>query len=1140
MPKDVPSHNFGFLAAHDPLLVRLAGLAELYIHDDPNTALIKLRQFGEALLQQAAARLGVGGRELGGTQVDLIRELQGQGLLTREVADLFHQLRMEGNRAAHELAGTEGEAMHALKAARKAAVWFHRTFGPSPEFRPGPFTPPGPPADPAAALRAQVEALRAEVERERSRAEEAGFAAELEAELRRQAEHTAHAAGSELGAALQLAQEMEELVAAERARYAAELEQVRAQALTLPEAAREQAAQETRERAAGAAAGMEADEAETRRAIDAQLREAGWEVDTAAFRWSAGARPAAGRNLAIAEWPTDVGPADYVLFAGLTPVGVVEAKRANVSPAGAVQQARRYSRGYRVRDDETPLAGGDWGGHRVPFLFSTNGRTLVTQLQDRTGIWFLDARRAANHPRPLHGWYSPDGLLALLRQDVDAADHALRRTPSDYLPLRDYQLEAVRAVEEAVQAGHRSVMLAMATGTGKTRTLIGLIYRLLKAGRFRRVLFLVDRNALGEQALDAFKSVQLENLQSFTEIYEVKELGDLRPEPETRLHVATVQGMVKRLLYGDGRLPVDTYDLVVVDECHRGYTLDRERSDAELLFRSERDYISKYRRVLEHFDAVRVGVTATPALHTVEIFGEPVFTYGYRRAVVDGWLVDHEPPVQIVTALAEDGITWHAGEAVQVYRPAEGDLDLVHLPDELTLEVDAFNRTVVTEPFNRAVAAQLAREIDPRLPGKTVVFCVNDDHAQQFVRVLKDAFDARYGGVDDDAVMKITAAADQPRALVRRFRNERFPAVAVTVDLLSTGIDVEEIVNVVFLRRIRSRILYEQMLGRATRPAPNLYGPGLDKETFRVFDAVRLYEALEPWTSMHPVVVNPSVTFATLARELAGAEDADAARAGLEQIVAKLRRRRARLERDAGERVEAAAGCTPRQLIERLRAMTPAEAAAFFAERPGLAELLDGGGAGGGGRPIFISDHDDHVRRVERGYGGGDRPEDYLERFGEYLRTHLNEVPALLVVTQRPRDLTRAQLKELRLALDEAGFPEPHLRSAWREVTNQDIAASIIGHVRRQALGSPLVPYEERVRRAMGSLLDSRPWSQPQRQWLLRIGRQLEREVVVDRGALDAGEFQQQGGFRYLDRVFDGQLETLLSDLQEEVWRDTA
>jgi type I restriction enzyme R subunit len=193
-----------------------------------------------------------------------------------------------------------------------------------------------------------------------------------------------------------------------------------------------------------------------------------------------------------------------------------------------------------------------------------------------------------------------------------------------------------------------------------------------------------------------------------------------------------------------------------------------------------------------------------------------------------------------------------------------------------------------------------------------------------------------------------------------------------------------------------------------------------------------------------------------------------------------------------------------------------------------------------------ISDHADELRSVEHGYGGDakglrQRPEDYLDGFAKYLRENLNEIPALLVVTQRPRELTRAQLRDLRLALDTAGYPEAAIRTAFRDVTSQDIAASIIGYVRRQALGDPLVPYAERVSKAVDRLLARQQWTEVQQKWLKRIGQQLERELVVDREALDREQFREQGGgFDRLNRVFDGKLLEVAGDLQDALWKVSA
>ena len=190
--------------------------------------------------------------------------------------------------------------------------------------------------------------------------------------------------------------------------------------------------------------------------------------------------------------------------------------------------------------------------------------------------------------------------------------------------------------------------------------------------RFRRILFLVDRSALGEQAAAAFHETRMENMQTFADIFAIKALVEKTPDDDTKVHIATIQGMVKRIIYNDDKQNkpgVGQYDCIVVDECHRGYLLDRELSDTELEFRDQSDYLSKYRAVVEYFDAYKVGLTATPALHTSEIFGEPVYTYSYTEAVIDGYLVDHQPPRSIVTHLAQDGIHYRVNEKVQVYIP---------------------------------------------------------------------------------------------------------------------------------------------------------------------------------------------------------------------------------------------------------------------------------------------------------------------------------------------------------------------------------------------------------------------------------------------------------------------------------------
>jgi type I restriction enzyme R subunit len=423
------------------------------------------------------------------------------------------------------------------------------------------------------------------------------------------------------------------------------------------------------------------------------------------------------------------------------------------------------------------------------------------------------------------------------------------------------------------------------------------------------------------------------------------------------------------------------------------------------------------------------------------------------------------------------------------------------------------------------------------LAKKTLIFCATDAHADMVVDLLKKAFAAQYGSVDDDAVIKITGAADNPLKLIRRFKNERNPNVAVTVDLLTTGIDVPEICNLVFLRRVSSRILFDQMLGRATRLCDEI-----GKDAFRVFDAVQIFEALKNMTAMQPVVVDPKISFSQLAIELATVTDDDSRTLVRDQFLAKLQRKKRHLSEKSAQDFETRAGMSPEDFIKTLRTLPIAEVAAWFTQNPDLGEILDRKSEGTA-PPLFISDHEDKLHSIERGYGNANKPEDYLNEFTAFIHSHSNDIPALMTVLTRPRELTRKQLRELVLELDKAGFTETNLATAWREMTNQDIAARIVGYIRQAAIGDALLPYSERVDHALQKLMASKPWSAPQRDWLKRIAAQTKANLLVDRETLDDPDLvfkREGGGFNRLDKIFNGELQQVLEAFNDSLWQPTA
>ncbi|TXC70962.1 type I restriction-modification system endonuclease [Sphingomonas ginsenosidivorax] len=1118
--------NFAFLAAHSPQLSKLGQLAERYFASDPPAALVKLRQFAEITAKSVAARHAL----LPGQAVsfdDVLRTLRARSIMPREISDLFYHVKRTGNVAVHEDAGSAGDVLTSLKIAREIGVWFHRSYEGYPDFKPGAFVPPTPPVDASKALSQELATLKATIAASADSEAKALLAAQEAEQRRRHSEDRAAQDAQDKAFWERYAAETE---AALRSAEAA-LAGLQAQASALPAQQLDLLA----DLAADGAKRVDLDEVTTRVLIDDRLRAAGWTVDSAVLRHGLGTRPNYTTPIAIAEWPTKSGPVDYALFVEGRCVGVIEAKRQSSDVPGRIAQAKRYARDIALSVDELP-SGGPWsdGGDRfsVPFMFATNGRAYVKQLATKSGTWFWDARAPGDPPRALVDWFSPRDLIERLEQHLSAEPTMVAERELGVTGLRPYQREAITAVEDAIVRGQRQILLAMATGTGKTRLAIALMYELLRTQRFRRILFLVDRNALGRQTLDAMSTTDTMGFYKFSEVFPVADMARKFPEATDRVQVATVQAMIHRVFDDPGaeRPTPGTYDLIIVDEAHRGYTLDAELREDDLGFRNLDDYLSAYRRVLDYFDATKVALTATPALHTRQIFGAPVFRYGYRQAVVDGYLIDHRPPRRITTALSQTGIRFEQGEEVTIFDPRTGEVDLFDLEDQVDFEIAQFNKKVHTRAFNRAVAEAIAAECPPDQPGKTLLFATRDDHADILVDELRAALTTEYGPQPHDLVDKITGSVDKPLDKIKAFKNDPRPKYVVTVDLLTTGIDVPAITNLVFVRRVNSRILYDQMIGRATRRCDEI-----GKDYFRIFDAVDIYANLQDVTDMRPVVVDPGLTFGTLVGDIERATTDEDRAFVRDQIVVKLRQRIKYISPDRRDALELVVGPLG-DLADRLKDAPPADTIALFRQHPSLAAVLDAANPARKGDGIYLSEHDDELLSIEDDFGEKATPGDYIESFEAYVRANMNAVPAMIAATQRPRELTRKELKELAILLDGQGFSEANLRRAYGSARNADIAAHIIGFVRQAALGDPLVPYETRVDNGVQRMLASRTWTPKQRQWLQRIGRVLRAQPVSDPEILSDPLFAQHGGFAEVDRAFDSGLGEVLKDLNAAIW----
>jgi type I restriction enzyme R subunit len=1131
--------NFDFLKHHDELLVRLAQTAEACFVPDPNTTLIKMRQLGEELAKTIASRVGVeSGSDV--KQVDLLKDLDYTLRLDKQVKDAFHALRKLGNPATHDItSSSHRDALKALQIGHALSAWFHVQFGgdKAKGFKLEPFVKP---QDPSEKVRQLEEALL-ELQKQSKTAEDRLSRAEqqqqIEAQKAAAEQQRAERMASESKVWEQIATEHE----AKLTEYRVKMDAANSVYLqTFAKLEKQQQAEQIRRVEKST---LQLNEAETRVLIDQQLIEAGWEADTVNLRFSKGARPIANTNRAIAEWPTDSGPADYVLFIGLTPVAVVEAKKTAKNVYDDIGQAKRYAKGLQEQGAFTVET--CYGEFKVPLTFATNGRPYLQQLEKESGIWFLDVRDNSNRRKALKGWYTPQEIKTYLRQTPQQAEAELDEMAFDYnLKLRDYQINAIKAVESSIKQGNNTALIAMATGTGKTKTAIAMVYRLLKSERFRRILFLVDRSALGVQATGDFCEVRLENLNTFADTFDVMGMEQNKspkanPEDATKVHVATVQGMVKRILYpgdNENKPGVGQYDCIVVDECHRGYLLDRELSDTEILFRDQKDYQSKYRSAIEYFDAFKIGLTATPALHTTEIFGPPVFTYSYTEAVLDGYLNDHMPPIRIHTKLAEQGIQYAVNEPVKVYDAENNSIETYNTPDELNFDVADFNRKVIAPEFTKVVTKWLIESdaINPYSQAKTLVFCVTDKHADDVVEAFKTAIEAYHGEVEDDAVQKITGATDKPLDKIRSYKNDRLPNIAVTVDLLTTGVDVPKICNLVFLRRVNSRILFEQMLGRATRLCPEI-----GKGPFRIYDAVDIYKQLEKVSTMKPVVTNVDIRFSDLETEMLQTTAPDLQDLARKQFIAKLQVKKNFLTDEQTGKFEIIVGKPPAEFAKELKTMPLKQVAQWFTNHPGLGELLDAKTTGTGGfkPPVVFHDGEDQVTNVTTGYGEGQKPQDYLNAFKDFINANSNRLLAIQTVVNKPWGLSRQSLKELAVELDRNRFREQDLQTAWREVKQEEIAARIIGFIRQAALGEALIPWEQRVDRALEKILNSQPWKTPQRDWLLLIAQQMKATTIVDESALNLGIFKHQGGIKRANKLFEQPVAEVLERFNKALWQ---
>jgi type I restriction enzyme R subunit len=615
------------------------------------------------------------------------------------------------------------------------------------------------------------------------------------------------------------------------------------------------------------------------------------------------------------------------------------------------------------------------------------------------------------------------------------------------------------------------------------------------------------------------------------------------PKPShTFVYVSTIQRMARNLFGAEGcfaqsggdteaeadadelDIPIHAFDIIIADECHRGYTAQE---------------MSVWRSTLNHFDAIKVGLTATPAAHTTGLFGAPVFRYTVEQGILDGFLVDYEA-VAIKSDVRMNGVFLKEGETVERVDTDTGQKALDQLEDEREHPAADIERAITVPDSNRKIIEEVAKHAYEHEAAtghfpKILIFAVNDlphtSHADQLVKICRDVFNQ-----GDDFVKKITGNAnvDRPLQRIREFRNRPNPKIVVTVDMLSTGVDIPALEFIVFLRPVKSRILWEQMLGRGTRLCTDI-----NKAKFVIFDCfdgtlIQYFKNVSSF-DLEPPRGTP-LTIPEVIENIWQNVDRD-------YHVRVLAKRLLRIDKDmnADARTQFAAWI-PEGDMARFAKELPQRLKQDFAgtmkllRNPDFQKLLLEYPRAKRTFLTTIEDKDVVTSQKLERYGKFDTAEDYLDAFSEYVKSNADKVAALSVLLRHPKDWRPAVLEELRRAMNQNGFKLEKLQRAHRAKGFKALAdvISMVKHAATQQV--PLLTAEERVNRAVNKLIENHPFTTEQKQWLSLIHEHLVKNLTIDEEDFDLTPLlQMRGGKTRARQVFQNQLQPLIEHLNSAV-----
>ena len=906
--------------------------------------------------------------------------------------------------------------------------------------------------------------------------------------------------------------------------------------------------------------------------IDNMLRASGWAVqDKNKIDFSAAV------GIAVREYQTEVGPADYVLFVDKKPCGIIEAKREKEGQnlSRVEEQSRQYGEAkLKWVQDNKPLT----------YIHETNGKiTFFTNMED-----------PKPRAREIFSFHRPETFKNWLKQPETLRSRLCELPELNVEGLRECQISAITNLEKSFKQNRPRALIQMATGAGKTFTAITSIYRLLKHSSAKRILFLVDTKNLGEQAEQEFMAyAPNDDNRKFTELYNVQRLKSSYIAKDSHVVICTIQRLYSILkgeeleeaaeeenpaeiigpkkplpvVYSE-QIPIEFFDFIVIDECHRSiYNL--------------------WQQVLDYFDSFLVGLTATPDKRTFGFFKENVVSeYSHEEAVADGVNVGHDVFV-IETEITKEGSKIAAKQYIEKRnkltrekRWSQTDEDVVYTSNKL--DKDIVNPSQIRNVI-RAYKDKLP-EIFPNrdeVP-KTLIFAKTDSHADDIIRTVRDEFDE-----SNEFCKKVTYKADEdPKSVLSQFRNDFYPRIAVTVDMIATGTDVKPLECLLFMRDVKSRNYFEQMKGRGTRTLEyddlkRVSPSAISKKThFVIVDAIGVTKSLK--TDSRPLERKPSIPLKDLLYSvLMGAKDEDT----ITTLASRLARLQQQITKDEAKQIKVKAKNTPlNQIIKNLLSAVDADVIErkakekFGPEEYAIYdevkkeqqhdevknELINQASNVFNGElnELIENIRKEHEQIIDSvnidqvtfaGWEGQakEKSQELVKEFSEYIEQNKDNIIALSIFYDQPyrrRELNYQMIKELfdKLKSDKpklapiriwqayAGLDEIKAQSPINELT------ALVSLVRRvSGIDKKVLPYPNTVRANFQKWImkqnagNHNKFTAEQMQWLQMIRDHVASSFHIDKDDLDLSPFDKHGGLGKMWQLFGEESDELIEELNE-------